>query len=79
MTLVTRQGNIDVMDRVAGIGEYAQVVAESEEVQGSGMRFRVLTLPALIRAKRAAGRVKDRDQLPELEALLELTRKRRRG
>ncbi len=79
LMLVTRQGNIDVMDRVAGVGEFAQVFAESEEVQGTGMRFRVLSLPALIRAKRAAGRKKDRDQLPELEALLELTRKRRRG
>jgi predicted nucleotidyltransferase len=79
MTLVTRRGLIDVMDRVAGVGEFAQVFAESEEVQGSGMRFRVLTLPALIRAKRAAGRKKDRDQLPELEALFELTKKRKRS
>ena len=38
--------------------------------------FRILDLPALIAAKRATGRPKDRDQLPELEALLELTRRR---
>jgi hypothetical protein len=38
----------------------------------------VLDLPALIRAKRAAGRLKDKQQLPELEALLELTKKRKR-
>ena len=79
MTLVTRQGNIDVMDRVAGVGEFADVWAESQEVDAGGTTFRVLSLPALIRAKRAAGRKKDRDQLPELEALLELKRKRKRS
>lgn len=78
MTLVTNQGNIDVMDRVAGVGEYDDVLRESQEVAAAGVTFRVLSLPALIRAKRAAGRKKDRDQLPELEALLELTKKRRR-
>ncbi len=78
MTLVTDQGNIDVMDRVAGVGEYEDVLRESQEVAAAGVTFRVLSLPALIRAKRAAGRKKDRDQLPELEALLELTKKRKR-
>jgi len=77
MTLVTAQGNIDVMDRVAGVGGFEAVRAESEEVESGDVRFRVLSLPALIRAKRAAGRPKDREQLPELEALLELRRRKR--
>jgi predicted nucleotidyltransferase len=76
LTLVTDPGAIDVMDQVAGVGDWSAVVAESEETQWSGTRLRVLSLGALIKAKRAAARPKDLAQLPELEALLAL---RRRG
>ena len=79
LTLVTRRGDIDVMDSVAGVGGFADVLANSVEFDIDGLRCRILDLPALIRAKRAAGRKKDRDQLPELEALLEMTKKRKRG
>lgn len=72
MTLTTREGFLDVLDRVEGVGGYADALAESEEFEGFGIRFRALTLPALIAAKRATGRQKDADQLPELEALLAL-------
>jgi hypothetical protein len=48
------------------------------EVEGGRLRFRILDLPALIAAKRAVGRPKDREQLPELEALRELRRRRER-
>jgi hypothetical protein len=36
------------------------------------IRFRVLTLDALIRARRASGRPKDLAQIPTLEALVDL-------
>lgn len=75
MTLVTDHGWLDVMDRVAGVGAYPEVRAASVIVELAGRRLRVLSLEGLIAAKRAAGRKKDRDQLPELEALLELKRK----
>ena len=79
LTLTTRLGDVDIMDNVAGIGGYAEVAANAVELDvGDGLRCRILDLPALIRAKRAAGRSKDKQQLPELEALLELTKKRRR-
>jgi hypothetical protein len=78
MTLATSEGAIDVFDRINGVGEFAAVVAASTRLEAFGLRFRVLTLPALIRAKRAAGRSKDVAQLPELEALVAL-RKARRG
>jgi len=39
------------------------------------VRFRVLDLPSLIKAKRAAGRPRDFEHLPELEALLALRNK----
>jgi predicted nucleotidyltransferase len=72
MTLITDLGAIDVMDRVAGVGEWPDVLAESEELGWSGVTMRVLSLRALIKAKRGSARPKDLDQLPELEALLEL-------
>jgi len=73
MTLTTREGFIDVLDIVKGVGEYSKCRERSAEVEAFGIRFRVLDLPALIEAKRAAGRPKDIDQLPELEALLALS------
>lgn len=73
MALTTREGFIDVLDIVKGVGEYSKCRERSSEVEAFGIRFRVLDLPALIDAKRAAGRPKDIDQLPELEALLALS------
>lgn len=72
MTLVTSEGFIDVLDTVKGVGGYADCRERSEEVEGFGIMFRILDLEALIDAKRATGRPKDIDQLPELEALLAL-------
>lgn len=72
MTLITDLGAIDVMDEVAGVGQWPSVLAESEEIDWSGTRVRVLSLRGLIKAKRASARPKDLAQLPELEALLAL-------
>jgi hypothetical protein len=79
LTLTTSQGLLDVMDVVKGVGDYAKCLAASEETAVGDVRFRLLTLPALIRAKRAAGRPKDLEHLVELEAIAEtiLARKRR--
>jgi hypothetical protein len=72
LTLTTREGDIDVMDRIAGVGDYAAVKAHSERISALGVGFRVLDLPSLIKSKRAAGRPRDHEHLPELEALLAL-------
>jgi hypothetical protein len=77
MTLTTREGFLDVLDRVAGVGDYAKTLEQSVEFEAFGVRFPTLDLPALIRAKRAAGRPKDMAQLPELEALAALRKKTR--
>ena len=77
MTLTTREGNLDVLDRVAGVGDYAKALEQSVEFEAFEVRFPTLDLPALIKAKRAAGRPKDMAQLPELEALAALRRKAR--
>jgi predicted nucleotidyltransferase len=77
MTLTTREGDLDVLDRVAGVGGFAHALESSVEFEAFGVRFPVLDLPDLIRAKRAAGRAKDIAQLPELEALVALRRRTR--
>lgn len=69
MTLTTAEGFIDVLDVVKGVGDYAKCRERSKPIKTFDIRFRVLDLNALIDAKRAAGRPKDIDQLPELEAL----------
>ena len=75
LTLTTREGDIDVMDRIAGVGDYAAVRRHSERISALGVSFRVLDLPSLIKAKRAVGRPRDHEHLPELEALLALRKR----
>ena len=67
--LDTDLGTIDFLTEVTGIGTYEHVLAQSELKQVGGMPCRVLTLDALIAAKRAAGRMKDRIAVLELEAI----------
>ena len=74
-TLATNLGNIDLLGEVAGLGDYEQVRAQSVVMSLFGLQCRVLSLDALIIAKRAAGRPKDLLVLPELEALREVTEK----
>jgi hypothetical protein len=64
------------MDRVPGAGDYDRVFAASVAISAASVTFRALDLPALLDAKRATGRPKDLAQIPELEALLELQRRR---
>jgi len=74
-TLVTDLGDVDLLGEVAGLGSFDRVADDSEKMELFGFQVRVLTLEALIRAKRAAGRPKDLNALPELEALLELKKR----
>jgi hypothetical protein len=78
MTLQTAEGALDVLDRIDGVGAYADLLPVADRVEALGTSFLALNLPALIRAKRAARRPKDLAQLPELEALLALVNERRR-
>ena len=75
LNLTTDQGALDLFDVVAGVGEFAAVSKASVDIDGGDVRFLALDLPGLVRAKKAAGRPKDLDQLPELEALIELRRR----
>src|SRR5258708_486579 len=70
-TLTTDLGALDLLGEVAGVGEYHQVKKDARVERVFGVPCAVISLPALIAAKRAAGRVKDKEALHELEALLE--------
>ena len=76
MTLIGTEGWIDVMDRVAGVGEFDKVLAASVTGEWDSLRFRIIGLDALIAAKRAAARKKDHEALLELQALREVRRKK---
>ena len=72
-TLTTDWGELDLMGEIAGLGSYQQVLSASVLSRLWDLECRVLTLDALIAAKRAAGREKDLLVLKELEALREAT------
>jgi len=63
-------------DMVGG-GTYEEILPHTVQLSVFGRDVRVLDLPALIRAKRAAGRPKDLEALAELEALLVEQQKQR--
>lgn len=69
LSLVTDHGRLNLLPTVAGIGDYAACLLASEVKPAGAFRVRVLTLDALIRAKRAAGRRQDLERLIELEAI----------
>lgn len=70
-TLTTRLGPIDLLGEMLGAGTYDDLVERSVQVELFGRKCRVVDLPTLIAAKRAAGRPKDLEVIAELEALLE--------
>jgi hypothetical protein len=74
-TLKTDLGDIDLLGEIAGIGQYAEVLALSECIDLFDRPCRVLSLEGLIRSKRAAGRSKDLSALHEIEALREMKRR----
>jgi hypothetical protein len=71
-TLITDYGEIDLLGEVSGVGNYDQVLAQSEERSLSNLPVRILSLDGLIAAKKAAGRRKDLQHLLELEELKKL-------
>ncbi len=71
-TFETSIGDIDLLGEVAGVGTFADVEKSSDIFELYERDVRVLSIDALISAKRAAGRTKDLLVLPELEALREI-------
>ena len=70
-TLTTSLGDLDLLGEVTGGGTYEELLLLSESVPVFGESCRCVSLPGLLRLKRAAGRPKDLEAIAELEALLE--------
>ena len=68
-TVVDQPRELDVLGEVAGGGRYDDLLADSVQLDLFGVNCRCLTLEALIRVERAAGRPKDFEAVAELEAL----------
>jgi predicted nucleotidyltransferase len=70
-TLTTQLGDVDLFSDVCGGERYEDLLPNSFDVEAFGQRFKCVDLPTLIRIKEAAGRIKDREAVAELRALLE--------
>ena len=69
LNLVTLLGDLDVAFHPSGAGDYSRWEAGASSVTVLGVPVQVASLDDIIRSKEAAGRDKDRLQLPLLRAL----------
>lgn len=67
--LRTDLGVVDCLGDVLGVGDFDAVLGDSQPVQLGFGECRILTLDALIRAKEALGRPRDRQAVVELRAI----------
>lgn len=68
-TLTTGAGEVDLLGEVSGVGSYAEAAADAVRVELYGKPVAILSLDALEKAKRAAGRAKDLLDLAEIAAI----------
>lgn len=69
-TLETDLGDLDLLGEIIGGGGYEDLRDATVTLDVFGHSVRCLDLPALVAAKRAAGRPKDLEAIAELEALM---------
>ena len=74
LDLDTDLGRLDCLSTINGLGDYTQVKRLSERIDMDGTVFCVLTIDALIQAKKAMNRPRDREAIYQLEAIRELRR-----
>jgi predicted nucleotidyltransferase len=67
--LQTDRGVLDVISSVLGVGDFARLKQQAEELEVDGQRYRVISLGDLIAAKEAMGREKDLLTAKELRAI----------
>jgi len=67
--LDTDLGQLDCIGSVKGIGDFCQVVKVSQKIDAEGQLLDVLTVDALIQAKKALDRPHDKEAIIQLEAI----------
>lgn len=70
--LDTDAGQLDCLSEIKGVGDYPVVRQASETVEADGKEFHVLTLDALITAKKAMNRPHDQEAVIQLQAVKKL-------
>ena len=75
--LDTDIGQLDCMSFIDGVGDYEKVKRASELVKVEDVQLRVLSVGALIKAKNAMNRPRDKQAVLELEAVRKLKRPKR--
>ena len=70
--LDTDIGQLDCMSFIDGIGDYHRVKLASKPIAVENMQIRVLSLDALIKAKKAMNRPRDMEAILQLEAIKRL-------
>jgi len=68
----TNIGHLDCLGEIQGIGGYAQVREASEPIEVEGVQLRVLAMDALIAAKQAMNRPRDREAIRQLKVIQKL-------
>jgi predicted nucleotidyltransferase len=70
--LDTDLGYLDCLSEIQGLGGYDEVAKASQTIEIDGLPLRVLTIDALIAAKEAMNRPRDREAIRQLRAIKEL-------
>lgn len=71
LNLVTRYGDLDIASQPAGVTRYEDWASNASSIVALGVAVQVADLGDIVRSKEAAGRDKDKAQLPLLRALKE--------
>ncbi len=71
-TLTTDAGDFDLLGEVTGVGMYEEVARDADVMELAGCQVLVMSLSALERAKRSAGRIKDLADLEIIEGIKKL-------
>lgn len=71
--LSTDWGQLDCIGEVQGVGDYEEVIRQSEEIELDIGMCRILKIQALIASKKAMNRPRDREAVLQLTAIQEKT------